>query len=146
MNYQDLGVIRLFSFLDVPVPPPQNVCWQITGKSNNRSRAKISFLGRSVVASRLFYELYKGPIPEGLLVLHTCDNWRCCNPAHLYLGTQQDNMNDACNRQASGFKVPVAEVQKIRNGEYTCKQAMEKFGIQKPTFYQIRSGYSRAKL
>jgi hypothetical protein len=40
------------------------------------------------------YLLYVGPIPEGILCLHKCDEPRCCNPAHLFLGTKKDNAQD----------------------------------------------------
>lgn len=44
------------------------------------------------------YETYKGPIPKGLLVRHTCDNRRCINPDHLLLGTIADNIRDMVER------------------------------------------------
>ncbi|MGH7022786.1 MAG: HNH endonuclease signature motif containing protein [Caulobacteraceae bacterium] len=47
-----------------------------------------------VAAHRLAWQLANGPIPAGMLVLHRCDNPRCCNPEHLFLGTAQDNMTD----------------------------------------------------
>jgi hypothetical protein len=54
-------------------------------------------------AHREAYRLLVGPIPEGLDVLHHCDNRPCCNPAHLYAGTSVDNMRD---RDTRGRHVP----------------------------------------
>lgn len=57
---------------------------------------------------RVAYELSNGPIPDGQLIRHKCDNRRCVNPGHLLAGTQRDNMRDAVerNRVARGFRLP----------------------------------------
>jgi hypothetical protein len=47
-----------------------------------------------VTAHRLTWEVTRGPVPRGMLVLHRCDNPSCCNPEHLFLGTPRDNMID----------------------------------------------------
>ncbi len=54
----------------------------------------LSVNGLARATHRLAWEVANGPIPEGMMVLHTCDNRRCCNPAHLKLGTHADNMRD----------------------------------------------------
>lgn len=68
--------------------------------------------GRVHYAHRIAYELANGPIEPGQSICHTCDNPACCNPAHLYAGTQTDNMRDMIERDrrdhARGSRIPHA--------------------------------------
>jgi hypothetical protein len=73
-------------------------CWPWTGARFVQGYGKLVRTGRTLRASRVIFELAKGPIPKGLNVLHTCDNPPCCNPAHLYAGTKRDNARDRADR------------------------------------------------
>jgi hypothetical protein len=71
-----------------------NGCVEFSGQRNKKGYGKIKFFRRDVRAHRLAYELKFGPIPEGLYVLHRCDNPPCINVNHLFLGTARANAVD----------------------------------------------------
>lgn len=85
-----------------------NGCWEWTGSTSRPGwHGRISVNHRLVMTHRVAYELWVGPIPEGLFVCHRCDNPPCCNPAHLFLGTTRDNMRDAAAKGRTGPQIRV---------------------------------------
>lgn len=87
-------------------------CWEWTGGKNEKGYGHIQRGGRGsehLLVHRYSYELHNGPIPEGLFVLHSCDNPSCVNPSHLRIGTQSENILEAYQK---GRKV-----NPIRRGE-----------------------------
>lgn len=68
-----------------------NGCWEWQGSRNNRGYGHTS----GGLAHRCSYEMFVGPIPVGQLILHKCNNRPCVNPAHLYPGSQKQNMADS---------------------------------------------------
>lgn len=88
-------------------------CWPwVGGRAHPFGYGLIGLDGRPTTAHRVAWLVTRGPIPRGLSVLHRCDNPPCCNPAHLFLGTQADNMHDrhAKGRFARGSAVHSAKL------------------------------------
>lgn len=76
---------------------PFSGCWIFTGASNEFGYGIVGTGGRGASndrAHRITYKHFHGEIPNGLFVCHECDVPSCCNPDHLFLGTNQDNVND----------------------------------------------------
>lgn len=73
-------------------------CWLWTGRIRRDGYAEISFQGKAVPVHRLSYVVFVGPIPKGMNVCHKCDVRHCCNPDHLFIGTQKDNIVDASKK------------------------------------------------
>ena len=105
---------------------------------------------------RVAWESANGPIPDGLIVRHTCDNPPCCNPAHLLVGTQADNIRDAVERGrlAREFRMPHtvlsdADVAFIRahfwrNGYWTnSRELADRFGVSRDHITRIARGAAR---
>jgi hypothetical protein len=77
-------------------------CWEWLGKPiKGKGYGRMVVNGQTVRAHRLSYQLFTGPIPPGLCVLHECDNPICVRPDHLHVGTDLDNVRERCERGRS---------------------------------------------
>jgi len=106
---------------------------------------------RFLRVSRVSWEEANGPIPDGLYVLHKCDNRACYEVEHLFLGTQRDNMNDMAAKGRRSVKVGTganhpmaklndAKVESIRRDKRTCREVAADYGISLAQVSAIRTG------
>lgn len=127
-------------------------CWEWLSAFSSRGYG-VFWKGReerSVFAHRYSYELAKGPIPEGMVIMHSCDNPRCVNPDHLSYGSIRDNALDAMHkgrlaegvRNGGGRKLTEDQVREIWNTRKSigCKRAATVFGVSSQTIKSIRNG------
>lgn len=75
-------------------------CWEFQGGLNNIGYGMIRDTDHNGMRTthRVSYEVHKGEIPDHMCVLHTCDNRKCCNPEHLWLGTHKENIHDMIDK------------------------------------------------
>ena len=131
----------------------EEACWPFTGATTGSGYGYIMINKVMKAVHRVAYEESYGPIPGGLLVLHSCDNPPCANPRHLRAGTLQDNMDDkvARNRQfrqkgelAKNSKLKSDEVREIHalyhSGVFARKELSAKFGVSESLISAILTG------
>lgn len=119
-------------------------CWLWQGSLNNKGYGFFNpGDGRTspVLAHRKAYELVRGAIPRGAVVMHTCDTPACVNPMHLKAGTQAENMQDAARKgrmgKARGVRnhnarlTPeiVREIRRERSRGVRCQDLADRFGV-----------------
>lgn len=127
----------------------ESQCWEWEGAVLKRGYGSIKVNGSTERAHRIAYRLEHGSIPEGLFALHHCDNKLCVNPSHLYLGTHEDNREDAVERDRTSHgenhhraKLTADDVREIRQrGENESQRHLaNEFGISQTSVYDIING------
>lgn len=123
-NRQRMVPLALRFWGKVAVSADRNVCWPWSGGQNADGYGRLGVGGKLVSAHRVAWELTNGPLTAGESVLHQCDNPPCCNPFHLFKGTQLENVRDA--RAKGRLRNTLAESNKAKTHcpqghEYTSK-------------------------
>jgi hypothetical protein len=95
------------------------------------------------LSHRIAYILTHGKIPQGILILHSCDNRSCCNPIHLFQGSHKDNTQDMWNKGRSGRnKVTPRQALLIRSDTRPPMIIAKEHGITLNMVYKIKSHHS----
>lgn len=111
----------------------ENECWEYKAGKNQQGYGQLWYDDKNMRAHIVAYMLAYGEIPNGMCVLHHCDRPSCCNPNHLFLGTQQDNVKDMLNKGRGKYLANYDIAEDIRNiyniGGITQKELSNEFGI-----------------
>lgn len=121
---------------------PETGCWNWTGSLVD-GYAHLTENRKGVYAHRRMWSLAYGPIPQGLWVLHRCDNPRCINPDHLFLGTNNDNVQDMVRKgrnhnAGQPRKLNAEQVKEIRESTKMCSELANQFGVSESNIRWIR--------
>jgi hypothetical protein len=122
-------------------------CWNWMGSTKGKSRMKygnFTFRGKELLAHRSSYVIYKGDIPEGMLVLHSCDVPQCVNPDHLWLGSYLDNQRDKMAKGRGKVEKlnpdKVKELKSLMKSDFGDTNLARKYGVSYQTIWAIRTG------
>lgn len=125
-------------------------CWIWTGRLNKQGYGLTGIRGKSTLAHRTYWELIKGKIPDGMCLLHSCDNKKCVNLDHLHIGTHAENMKEASIRNRfpsrkgelnSRAKLDLEKVREIRQDKKSSNVFLaKKYGVSDVSIRMVRRG------
>lgn len=131
-------------------------CWELVRRISVRGYGQIKIAGTVAKTHRVIYSSLVGEIPSGLVVRHRCDNPKCNNPAHLELGTNQDNVEDMLqrNRQRKGETHQTArisdtdalEIVRLAESGVVHQEIADRFGITRGYVSEVARGLKRKHL
>lgn len=131
--------------------PDPEVCWGWNGATYSFGYGCIGTSHGLDGAHRVSWRLHVGEIPEGMCVLHKCDNPRCSNPRHLFLGTKQENAVDRnakgrgkwpvhYGESANGAKLRAEDVRFIREASMSQVELAKRFCVSATQIWRIKHG------
>ena len=143
------------SFLSFVIKSEDTGCWIWTGGTNPAGYGRFTLKGHIEHAHRAAYILFVGPIPDGKLICHKCDNPSCVNPDHLFSGSQRENILDAVSKgrhktvfvrgaKHPGAKLDEAKASEIKRlyvaGGTTYRELAQQFGVSAAAIQAIVIG------
>lgn len=92
----------------------------------------------AAIVHRIVWELWNSKIIGRLCVCHTCDNRRCCNPDHLFLGTQKENVVDSVRKGRKPHKLTREQAASIKINNGTLQDIADQYGVGQTTVWNIK--------
>lgn len=124
----------------------ENGCFEVTSHNVGGAYPRIMAGGKRWTMSNFVYTECFGDIPDGLIVRHKCDNYRCVNPEHLELGTRDQNMKDMISRGRSlkgeknvNSKLTEKQAREIKFSDLSRKELMKKFNVSYSCVKEIQN-------
>lgn len=128
-------------------------CLMRTCGIDSTGYSRISDASKSPSVHRLMWELERGKIPDGMCVLHQCDNRRCCNIDHLFLGTKKDNADDCVAKGRNCFgtkngnsKLTEMQLWEIRESSLPLSVLAKSYNVDRTTIWNVRTGRTYSKV
>ena len=138
------GIIQKIS--DNITAVSNDACWDWQRYCNPTTGYGLTgWQGKAIGVHRLMWKLVIGDIPEGVCVLHKCDNPRCVNPRHLFLGTHQDNARDRGNKgrwkgKRNFLLTEIRDIRSMYRSNADIPDLAERYGVHPTTIYKIVKG------
>ncbi|WP_372356962.1 HNH endonuclease signature motif containing protein [Xanthomonas sp. NCPPB 3443] len=124
------------------MPVTETGCWLWTGATDTLGYGLITVARqKSGAAHRAAYAELVGPIPRGMAVCHRCDTPSCCNPEHLFLGSQAENMRDASAKaRISACRLTHQQALEVRMSKEATSAIARRLGVALHVIYKCRRG------
>lgn len=128
-------------------------CWEWTGGLNDGGYGRAYYDGRKMAAHRLAFEVHSGQPVGNKFVCHRCDNRKCVNPDHLFIGTAQDNIADMVAKRRNNFgskngmaRLTDGQVEAIREVDLPVSTIARLCGVSDAAVYAVLAGRSWTKV
>ncbi len=144
----DATFVKFFDLFNKKTKRCANGCIEWTGYTAGSGYPEFRVGKKAFAAHRISYEYFHNKIPDGLFVRHKCDNKLCVNPAHLTIGTHQQNMDDMRERgraNPGNRKLSEKDVRAMRRAKdngMLVKEIAAMFGVSGSTASKVCSGFA----